>query len=281
MPNRNPGLQNRTALITGASSGLGKRLALDLAAEGLNLGLAARTKNDLQDTAAGVRRAGADCLVLPTDVTDPQQCREMVTAVTSEYGSLDYLILSAGVSMWTLFDQVRDTDIFRTLMEVNYLGAVHCIHPALAPLKERNGMIVAVSSVQGRIGVPFHSGYTASKHALDGLLETLRVELGGDVRILNVMPGWIRSTRLRARALSADGSPLGSASHRSRKERGVSVRECSRRIVRSLPGPGGNLYIPSAMGFLPLVKLLFPSLLRAGIRRAVRKQTKGARGPSQ
>lgn len=281
MPNRNSGLRGRTALVTGASSGLGKRVALDLAAEGLKLGLAARTEKALQETAAGVRRAGADCLVIPTDVTDARQCREMVAAVISEYGSLDYLILSAGLSMWTLFDQVQDTGIFRKLMEVNYLGAVHCIHPALAPLRERRGMIVAISSVQGRVGVPFHSGYTASKHALDGLLEVLRTELGDDVRILNVMPGWIRSTRLRARALSADGSPLGSASHRSRRERGVSVRECSRRIVRSLPGPGGNLYIPGAMGFLPLVKLLFPSLLRAGVRRAVRKQTKGARSPDQ
>ena len=275
MPKGKFELQGKTALITGASSGLGKRLALDLAAQGLNLGLASRSEPSLQETAAGVRRSGADCLVVPTDVTEARQCREMVSAVTAEFGSLDYLVLSAGVSMWTLFDQVRNTDIFRTLMEVNYLGAVHCIHPALAPLKERHGMIVAVSSVQGRVGVPFHSGYTASKHALDGLLETLRAELHGQVRILNVMPGWIRSTRLRAHALSADGSPLGSASHRSRRERGVSVEECSRRIVRSLPGPGGNLYIPSAMGFLPLVKLLFPSLLRAGVRRAVWRQTKG------
>ena len=268
-------LQGKTALITGASSGLGKRLALDLAARGLNLGLASRSEPSLQETARGVRRTGADCLVVPTDVTDARQCREMVSAVTAEFGALDYLILSAGVSMWTLFDEVRNTDIFRTLMEVNYLGAVHCIHPALAHLKEQAGMIVAISSVQGRVGVPFHSGYTASKHALDGLLETLRTELHGEVRILNVMPGWIRSTQIRARALSADGSPLGSSSHRSRRERGVSVRECSRRIVNSLSGPGGNLYIPKAMGFLPLVKLLFPSLLRAGVRRAVRKQTKG------
>ena len=241
----------------------------------MNLGLASRSAHSLQETAAGVRRTGAGCLVVPTDVTDARQCREMVSAVTDEFGALDFLILSAGLSMWTLFDQVRNTEIFRTLMDVNYLGAVHCIHPALPALKEHHGMIVAISSVQGRVGVPFHSGYTASKHALDGLLETLRTELHGQVRILNVMPGWIRSTRLRAHALSADGSPLGSSSHRSRRERGVSVRECSRRIVGALPGPGGNLYIPKAMGFLPLVKLLFPSLLRAGVRRAVRKQTKG------
>ena len=277
MQNRNRKLHGKTALITGASSGLGRRLALDLAAQGLNLGLASRSEQSLQETAGGVRRIGADCLVVPTDVTDARQCRETVSSVVGEFGALDYLVLSAGVSMWTLFDQVRNTDIFRTLMEVNYLGAVHCIHPALAPLRERHGMIVAISSVQGRVGVPFHSGYTASKHALDGLLETLRAELHGEVRILNVMPGWIRSTRLRARALAADGSPLGSAAHRSRRRRGVSVRECSRRIITSLPGPGGNLYIPGAMGFLPLVKLLFPSLLRAGIRRAVRRQTQGSR----
>lgn len=274
MPKGKFEFHGKTGLITGASSGLGKRLALDLAAQGMNLGLASRSEQSLQETAAGVRRAGAGCLVVPTDVTDARQCRDMVSAVTGEFGALDYLILSAGVSMWTLFDHVRNVEIYRTLMEVNYLGAVHCIHPALPALKEQHGMIVAISSVQGRVGVPFHSGYTASKHALDGLLETLQTELHGQVRILNVMPGWIRSTRLRAHALSADGSPLGSASHRSRRERGVSVRECSRRIVGGLPGPGGNLYIPRAMGFLPLVKLLFPSLLRAGVRRAVRKQTK-------
>ncbi|MDE2927944.1 MAG: SDR family oxidoreductase [Acidobacteriota bacterium] len=275
MPKGKSKFHGKTGLITGASSGLGKRLALDLAAQGMNLGLGSRSEHSLQETAAGVRRAGAGCLVVPTDVTDARQCREMVSKVTGEFGALDYLILSAGLSMWTLFDQVRNVEIYRTLMEVNYLGAVHCIHPALPALKKQHGMIVAISSVQGRVGVPFHSGYTASKHALDGLLETLRTELHGQVRILNVMPGWIRSTRLRAHALSADGSPLGSASHRSRRERGVSVRECSRRITGALPGPGGNLYIPKAMGFLPLVKLLFPSLLRAGVRRAVRKQTKG------
>ena len=246
-------------------------MAQDLAPLKMKLALASRNETSLQELAVSVREVGSSPLVLPTDVTDPQQCQVLVDKATEKFGSLDYLILSAGLSMWTRFDQIRHTDIFQRLMEVNYLGAVYCIQASLKHLKRCQGMIVAISSIQGRIGVPQHSGYAASKHALDGFLETLLTELNGEVRILNVMPGWIQGTQLRNRALSGDGNPLGQGHGRSHKQ-GISVQECSSRIIRSMEGTGGNLYIPRLMGLLPWLRLLLPGVLRSRIQRAVEKQ---------
>jgi len=264
-------LTGKTALITGASSGLGRQLALDLGPLKMNLVLASRSESALAQVATGVEALGSATLVQATDITKVDQCRELVAKTIEKFTSLDYLILCAGVSMWSRFEAVTDLGIFKRLLDVNYLGTVHCAHYALPYLKRNRGTIVAISSVQGVLGIPNHSGYSAAKHALAGFLDVLEQELGSAVHILNVMPGWIRGTNLRANAFSENGSPLGQALDKPKKA-SVSIEECSSRIVKAMAGNDKTLYIPSKLRFLPWLKLIAPEWLRSIIKRAVQRQ---------
>lgn len=264
-------MKGKTAIITGASSGLGRQMTLDLAGLGLNLALAARDKAALAQVADEVEAGGGKVLLQTTDVTDPQQCQALIDRTVESFHGLDYLVLNAGLSMWSRFDRVTDLAIFRRLMEVNYLGAVHCIHPALPYLRKSRGTIVAVSSAQAVMSLPLHSGYSAAKHALHGLLESLQLEWGNEVQILNVLPGWIRGTGLRSHALSADGAEVGGSKRKHNKD-SVSVEECSALIVKAMQHRRRELYIPSKLRFVPWVKLLAPGWLAKRIRHAVKKQ---------
>ena len=264
-------LRGKTTLIAGASSGLGRRLALDLGSLKMNLVLASRNEPALAEVAAMVEASGSVALVQNTDITDENQCRELITKAIARYDSLDYLVLCAGLSMWSRFEDVTDLSVFKSLLEVNYLGAVHCIHYALPHLKQSRGAIVAISSVQGVLGIPNHSGYSAAKHALTGFLEVLDQELDGNIRILNIMPGWVRGTNLRANAFSGVGTPLGKPSDKPRRA-SVSVENCSARIIEAMAGRKGDIYVPSKLRFLPWLRLVAPGWLRARIKRAIQRQ---------
>ena len=264
-------MKGKTAIITGASLGLGRQMALDLASRQMNLALAAPNQPELAQVGEEVEEKGGKALVQVTDVTDPEQCKSLIDETLKSFQALDYLVLSAGISMWAPFEQVTDVSIFRRLMEVNYLGAVHCIHAALPYLRKSRGTIVAISSAQAVMSLPLHSGYSASKHALRGFLEALELELGDEVRILNVLPGWIRGTSLRSYALSADGTSVGHTKKKHSKD-SVSVEECSARIVQAMQGRARDLYIPSKLRLIPWLKLLAPGWLASKIRRAVEKQ---------
>ena len=263
-------MKGKTAVITGASSGLGKTLALDLAREQMNLVLAARNADALTEIAAQVEDLGSAVLVQPTDVTDHVQCRAMIERTMDRFGQIDFLILSAGISMWVRFDEITDLSILRTVMDTNYFGAVNCILPALPHLKENQGSVVAISSAQAVIGVPHHTGYSASKHALRGFLEALEFEMGDEIHILNVMPGWIRDTNLRGNALAGDGTHLsGTPPH---DHQAVSLEECSHKIISSMRRRRREIYIPAKLKALPWLRVLAPGWLKVIIKRAVGKQ---------
>lgn len=255
-------------VITGAASGLGRQLALDLAEQGWDAALVDRDSAGLEET----RRLIGDkprTSVVTCDVTDYAQCVAMANQVHAELGRIDGLLLCAGVSMWARFDEVEDVSIFRKLVEVNYLGAVHCIHACLGDLKQARGSIVAVSSLQGEVAIPNHTGYSAAKKALNGFLEGLDFELGDRMHILTVLPGWITGTNLRSNAFRKDG---GAESPRKHSRESVTVEECSRRIQRAMEQKKRYLFIPPKLALLPWLKLVAPGLLKRLIRRAVRAQ---------
>ena len=257
-------------LITGAGSGLGRQLALLSHRQGRRLILLDRDAHGLEATGELLDGEPGSVLTLPADVTDPDACREAVGRGLAEFGRLDALLLCAGVSMWARFDQVEDLSIFRRLIEVNYLGAVHCIRPALSALRQARGIIVAISSLQAEIALPNHTGYSASKHALNGFLDGLEQEIGDEVRFLTVMPGWISGTNLRQNAFRAKGE---SAARRHSKE-SVTGEEAARLILRAIEQNRRTLYIPSKLRFLPWLRLIAPGLVRSLIHRAVRQQEK-------
>jgi NAD(P)-dependent dehydrogenase (short-subunit alcohol dehydrogenase family) len=266
--------KEKTAVITGASSGLGAALALKLAGAGANLGLFSPEREQQEEVAGRCRETGGNALAIIGDVTQPADCRRLIEETAARFGNIDYLIANAGISMWAPFEQVDDLKVFRRLMEVNYLGAVHCIHYALPHLRKRRGMVVAITSIQGRIGVPMHTGYVASKHALQGFCETLRMELkGSGVDILTVLPHWLRGTELRQRAIGADGKKLGGASRQHSSE-SISLETACTAIVQAIVRRRRELIIPAKLKGLLALNQFFPKWAEALIENAVDKQNR-------
>ncbi len=262
----------RRVVITGASSGLGAALAAALAAQGAKSTLFARRSAQLEDVAARCRQAGGEAQVVVGDVTSLDDCRRLVEVATADGSGIDLFIANAGVSMWARFDEVEDPAIYARLMETNYLGVVYPLHYALPHVKTARGSIVAVSSIQGKIGVPLHSGYVASKHAVVGFLSTLRQELkGSGVHVMTVMPHWLRGTHLRANAFAKDGGTVGEG-RRGHSKESISLEACSRAILDAVSQRKRELVVPWKLRVLPWLNLLSPDVVDRLVSGAMEAQ---------
>jgi NAD(P)-dependent dehydrogenase (short-subunit alcohol dehydrogenase family) len=251
--------QDRTVIITGAAGGIGRALALQLAARGARLVLADLSEEPLQETVRLCRTAGGEALAVPTDVTDVEACRRLIDKAVQAYGGIDILVANAGISMWSRFDEVDDLAVFERLMQVNYFGALYCTHAALPHLKARHGLIVAMGSYAGRTGVPTRSGYAAAKHAVQGFFDSLRIELqGSGVDVLVVCPGFV-ATDIRAHALGADGQPLRTSKWDESK--GLTpLATCVQLIVAAMARRQRELFMTTKEQLGLVLKALAPGL---------------------
>ena len=196
--------RDKAILITGASSGIGKATALRLARYGAHIALAARNRDALEQVRNEIQLAGGTALVVPTDVTDAEQVRQAVEAVTAQFGKLDILIASAGLSMRAYFDGSQ-LEALERVMRVNFFGTLYATHFALPHIKKTRGSLVAISSLTGKRGIPSYSIYGASKFAIQGLYEALHLELARDgVHVGVVSPAFV-DTPLRDNVLGPDG----------------------------------------------------------------------------
>jgi NAD(P)-dependent dehydrogenase (short-subunit alcohol dehydrogenase family) len=200
---------NQAILLTGASSGIGREMALQLALPGRRLALAARDTAALEEVAALGRKRGCEALAVPTDVGIESECRQLVEQAIGAFGALDAVFLNAGQDMWARLDELEDSAVLERLMRVNYLGPAWLTRFALPHLEASRGRIVVVSSLAGLTGVPTRTGYAASKHALHGFFDSLRIELAGTgVSVTLACPDFVLS-EIHRRALGPDGQPLG------------------------------------------------------------------------
>jgi short-subunit dehydrogenase len=263
----------KTVIVTGASSGLGAALAMEFARRGAKLGLFALDQEGVDDVAVKCLETGAGgCVAMSGDVNRPEDCRALIETTAEAFDGIDYLMANAGVSMWTRFDEVDDVAIFRKIMDVNYLGVVHCVHAALPYLKQSRGMISAISSIQAKIPVPLHTGYVASKFALQGFLDTLRMELADTgVSVLSVLPFWLRGTQLRASAYKGDGDVIG-ADSKKHNDQSISLEYASRAIIRAMARRKRQLIMPSKLKLLPWLYQIAPRFVEWIVRRAMVKQ---------
>lgn len=251
---------HQTIVLTGASTGIGQGLAIILAAQQAHLVLAARQATALAETVQRCEAAGGKAIAVPTDVTDPAACAALMAQARQTFGPVDCLINNAGISMLAPFDTVTDLAALEQVMRVNYLGAVYCTHYALADLKAQQGLLVAISSLCGKTGVPTRSAYVASKHAMQGFFDTLRIELRGTgVDVLVVSPGFV-ATDIRQRALGADGQPLGQ-SPRDESQPTMSVDRCVQNILRAMTRRQREQVMTLKGQLLPWAKLLVPDLV--------------------
>ena len=250
----------QVVLVTGASSGVGAALARAFATAGADVALFARNEADLDRVADACRETGREALVVPGDVTRPEDCAALVERTIERFGRIDTVVASAGLGMWARFDELDDTDVIRRLLEVNVLGVANVFLHALPHVRASRGMLVAISSVQGVVGVPGRSGYAASKHALQGLCDSIRIEVqGSGVGVSTIVAHWVRGTNLRARALGPDGAPRGTAApHRSRSA--IDVDDVTRAVVRAVQRRKRRVFVPGYLGVLPLLSALAPGL---------------------
>ena len=205
-------LKNKTIIITGASSGIGKSCAEEFAKRGANLVLGARQYVTLCEIAQDLeKRYNIKAVAVQCDVSKEADCVELINQGMITFKRLDVLINNAGISMRALFNHV-DLNVLRNLMDVNFWGAVYCTKYALPELLKNKGSVVGVSSIAGYRGLPGRTGYSASKFALNGFLEALRVEnLKTGLHVMIASPGFTASN-IRYSALVKDGSVQGNTS---------------------------------------------------------------------
>ena len=254
-------------VITGASSGIGRALALELAKQGAWLTLAARREDRLQEVANQCEELGAVTLVVPTDVSDEAQCKNLINQTVATYGRLDTLINNAGITMGVHFDQLTNLDMVERIMRVNYLGSVYCTYYALPHLKESKGRIVGVSSLTGKTGVPTRTAYAASKHAMAGFFDSLRIEVAEyNVSVTMIYPGFVQS-EIREHALDGSGNATGRT---LTDEKGIMTAEECAQIIVEAAAKRKREVVMTLTGKLALwIKLIAPGLLDRVARRKI------------
>ena len=264
------GFTGKTVLITGASEGIGRALALTLASERPRLALNARNAARLAEAAGACAALGAQVLELPGDVSRQEECAALVARTLAHFGALDVLVNNAGITMWSRFDRTGDLGVFAQLLATNYLGPVYLTAAALPALKAARGLIVAVASMAGLTGVPERSGYAASKHALVGFFESLRIELAGSgVDVTIVAPDFVVS-EIHRRAIGPDGRPLGVTP--MRESHLMSAAQCAQLILKAMRRRD-RLLITSARGrFGRWARLIVPAMVDRIAARAIRER---------
>jgi short-subunit dehydrogenase len=201
-------MKEKVVIITGASSGIGEACVYDYLNKGHKVVMAARNEQKLNDIKLKVSKNGQEVLAVPTDVSKEEDCKNLIDQTIKHYGKIDILINNAGISMRALFKDI-ETDVIKKLMNVNFWGTVYCSKYALPYLIEQKGSLVGVSSIAGFQGLPGRTGYSSSKFAMHGFLETLRIEnLKKGLHVMIAAPGFT-STNVRKSALGPDGNEQG------------------------------------------------------------------------
>lgn len=199
--------KGKVAIVTGASSGIGLAVARRFAMCGARVVMAARSMDKLQELEQELSGM-TEVLSVQTDVTKEEDCKHLIEATVERFGQIDILINNAGISMRALFKDM-DLDVMRRLMDVNFWGTVYCTKYALPYILKKRGSIVGVISTAGYKGLPARTGYSASKFAINGFLDTLRCEhLYDGLHVMIIAPGFT-SSEIRKKALNADGSQQG------------------------------------------------------------------------
>jgi len=262
-PTSTTSLINQVVWITGASSGIGAALAEEFSKLGARVVLSARREDALSEVKRRCEQISDDpakSFIVPLDITDEVSLSEKVSAVIAYAGRIDLLINNAGISQRS---SCLNTDMqtYRTLFEVDVFGQIALTKLVLPIMvKQGSGHLAVTSSVAGKVGVPFRTGYCAAKHAMMGFFDALRAEVAEHgVKVTTITPGYIR-TEISANAVVGDGSKFGKVD--SDIKQGMSARDCAQTIVRGIlkgkpeiaVGKGGEMHAL-------WIKRWFPSLL--------------------
>jgi short-subunit dehydrogenase len=264
-------LKNNVTIITGASTGIGEELAYQLAEQGAHLVLTARRVAELERVATAVKKigetSGTKVIVTGADIAIESDCKKIIDAALAEFGRIDTLVNNAGMTMWAKFEDIDDISMLSRIMQVNYMGAVYCTHFALPHLKKSRGRIVGIASLTGLVGVPTRTGYAASKHAMRGFFDSLRIELeDSGVSVTMIYPGFV-ATGIRENATGADGKPaLIDPVDQSKV---MSAAQCTRLIVNAIQLRKREEVMTLKGKLGQWLKLIAPSVIDGMAKKAV------------
>lgn len=257
---------NKVIWLTGASSGIGEALAYQLSKKGARLILSSRRKEELERVKGNCpSHSQPGISIIPLDLEQPDTLEVSTQAAIQIFGHVDMLINNGGVSQRSF---IADTSlaVYRRLMEVNYFGAI-ALTKHLLPhfIHRKQGHFVNITSLTGKFGTPYRSGYAASKHALHGFFEALRAEHHKDnIKVSMICPGFIR-TSLTLSALTADGTPLNKMDEAQFKGRPADW--CARKIVAAIEKNKEEVYIGGREVFGIYLKRFFPGIFSKIIRK--------------
>ncbi|MCG2739210.1 MAG: SDR family oxidoreductase [Syntrophaceae bacterium] len=267
--------KEKIVIVTGASSGIGKELALRLADEGAWLALAARNTQRLDSLAGECQQRGSKAIAIPTDVADESQCRALIQRTQETYGRIDTLVNNAGIDVVSKLEDLPDLRLFKQVVDVNFYGTVHCTYYALPYLKETRGRIVNISSLGGMLAIPFNTSYVASKFAMIGFSDSLRMEVEqAGVSVTVICPSLV-VTEFHERYLDKNGQPKGPSGRAIYAEHTMTADHCAqivllaarrrKRQVVMRPGPLAlwlKLIAPGLVDRLTISRFLRPAVKR-------------------
>ena len=256
------GFKNKTVWVTGASSGIGKALAVQFSELGANVVLSSRKESDLREVE---KLCKGDTFVLPLDLSIPDNFSKLVNRVSEQYEHIDLLINNGGISQRSLASETT-LEVDRKLMEVNYFGTVG-LTKAILPVmqKQKSGHIITVSSLSGKFGFFLRSAYSAAKFAQVGFFESLRLEEEkNNILISMVFPGFVR-TNISQNALSGDGKKHGELDNN--QEKGISPEKCAQDIINGILDEKHEIYTGGKEILMVKIKRFLPQLFYKILRK--------------
>ncbi|MEJ2901436.1 SDR family oxidoreductase [Pedobacter panaciterrae] len=250
--------KNKVVIITGASSGIGKACAEEFAKRGASLVLGARQYVTLCEITADLEaRYGIRAIAVQVDVSKEEECEVLVKQALVTFSKIDILINNAGLSMRALFNDL-DLSVLKNLMDVNFWGTVYCTKYALPEILKTQGSVIGVSSIAGYRGLPGRTGYSASKFAMNGFMESLRTELlKTGVHVMVACPGFTASN-IRVTALAKDGAAHGETSMEEGKM--MTAEEVATRIVDGIAARKRTLVMTGQGKLTVWINKLLPAL---------------------
>jgi len=257
-------LEHKTIWITGASSGIGKALAIEMSKKNNNIILSSRNINDLESVA---KLCKGNTLVLPIDLENQDNFVNKVKEAVDVFGKIDILINNGGISQRSTASETS-IDVDRRLMEINYFGTVVLTKSVLPYMqKQKSGHIVTVSSLSGKFGFFLRSAYAASKFAQLGFFESLRLEEEkNNIKVSMVFPGFV-NTNISQNALSGEGKKHDQ--HDENQKKGISAEKCAKDIIKGIKENKHEIYSGGKEIWMVKIRRLFPGIFY----RILRKQS--------
>jgi short-subunit dehydrogenase len=250
--------KDKIVIVTGASSGIGEAIAREFALKGSKVVLAARSEDKLTKIVSEIRALNYEASYVLCDVSIEEDCKLLIGKTVEKYGTIDILVNNAGLSMRASFPEV-EIKVLHRLMDVNFWGTVYCTKYALPYLIKQKGSLVGVSSIAGFHGLPGRTGYSASKFAMHGFLETIRIEnLKKGLHVMIIAPGFT-STEIRKCALTANGTPQGES---PRDERSLKPPEyVAKWVLKGIKKNKRNKILTWEGRFTALFQRILPGLV--------------------